>query len=539
MKRDFLSLGLALSAAFVQTGELIAANMPQDSWSYYGKKLSVPDSIQKKGIAIGGASIFVGVTTSSETTAIQKYALDGAYVSTLSTTFTDVTGMACDSSGNLYVFDRGQAELKAFDNSGSLLWSIGSAGTGQGQFSTTAATSQHAHLAIDETDKLYVLDRGNSRVQRFDKQGNFETLWGTAGTSSNQYSSPFGIAAKNGQVVVVDSPGGNRQRLQAFQTNGDYLASRGWPSESNTIIANERLAYTPDGLLSTTGAGIGISNQGPLYDQTLATVATLQRPSDLATNSTNRLGAAFTPSGDLWMINGGEVRLLERRYASTDNPVVRTALPQPEVIKVAQRPASTLLDIDFKVNDPDSATVDVAALAFVNGTDTLADVLRISTLVEGTDVNIGPGQATNTSKRITWNAAADWSSEFGEVQVEILAKDQRNLLGVHWITVPANGGTPAFQASAKPLDDPALLSLWYWLIAKGDPEIVLVNGEVKAVGGALDGQTLASGITTTSEGRLFLNARLGVRAITTGELTSLQSGNYGFASSNTLTVVKP
>ena len=60
-------------------------------------------------------------------------------------------------------------------------------------------------------------------------------------------------------------------------------------------------------------------------------------------------------------------------------------------ISTAQRPASTLLDIDYQVIDPDSATVETAALAFVNGGDSLANVLRLTTLVEGTAANVGAG----------------------------------------------------------------------------------------------------------------------------------------------------
>lgn len=518
--------------------------MPQDTWSYYGKKLAVPDTIQKKGIAASSDAVYVGVTTGTSsftTTSIQKYSAAGAYLSTFSTTFTDVTGMACDSAGNLYVFDRGQTTLNAFDASGTLLWTKGSAGNGQGQFSVVSATSQHAHLAIDENDRIYVLDRGNSRVQVYDNLGNWLRMWGGAGTAAGKFLSPFGIAARNGRLVAVDTLSGvpPRSRIQQFTTTGVYLSAIGNSTEPGAILRIEadRFSFSPDGLLATT-SGFGLPST-PLFDSSLTSVGQLPLPTGISTTTTTRLGATFTPSGDFWCILGAQVWLQERRYASTDNPITRNALPLPQVTAVSQRAASTLLDIDFKVIDTDASTVEVAALGFVNGGDTLADVLRLSTLVEGTASNVGPGQPTNVAKRLTWNAAADWSSSFGEIQVEILAKDQRDLLGTHWITVPASGGVPVFQASAKPVADEDLLSIWYWLIAKGDSAIALVNGEVKGVGGTYDMQILASGAATTLQGRAFLYARLGVRAITTGELASLQSGNYGFSSSSTDTVVKP
>lgn len=529
--------GPVLLSLILPLGNLIGAVMPQDTWTHYGKKLQVPDAIQKKGVAASNNAIYVGVspdTITTATTSIQKYAVDGTFASTLPATFTDVTGMACDTTGNLYVFDRGQASLKAYNPSGTLLWSSGSPGNGPGQFSTTASAYwQSTALAVDESNRIHVLDVGNSRVHVFDANGNFVNQWGTPGTSGGQLQAPFGIAARNGSVVVVDTPSGNRQRLQKFTESGDFLQSVGWPTLPNFVITNERFALSPDGLLFVGTSGVGnVSN--PLYDLSLTKLGNV--PISIPGGIGTRLGATFTPSGDIWSVSGANVLCFERRHSSTDNPLVRNAIPQPEVTRVAQRAASTLLDIDYCVHDTDSATVDVAALAFVDGEDTLAKVLKLSTLVEGTAANVGPGQATNVTKRLTWNATTDWTTQFGEVQIEVLAKDQRDLLGIHWITVP---GTTSFVASAKPVEDADLLSLWYWLIAKSDPAISLVSGSVKGVGGAYNGQTLANGTTTTAAGRQFLYERLGVRAITAGELTTLQAGNYGFSSSSASTVVRP
>jgi hypothetical protein len=447
--------------------------------------------------------------------------------------------MACDASGNLYVFDRAAASLKSFDSDGDLRWSKGATGSAQEQFSAGTLTSQHGHLAIDANNKLYVLDQGNARIQVFDHQGNFLSMWGSQGTGAGQFQAAFGIAAGNGHVIVVDSPVGNRQRLQLFTDAGVFVKSVGSPATANFIIQNERFAYSPDGLFTAVSSGIGTTNQGPLYDQSLEVVGFLPRPTQILGVPNGRFGGAFLRSGDFCAVNGADVWLMERRHSSTDNPVVRNILPQPEVIRSVQRPASTLVDIDYKVIDPDSATVEVAALAFVNGGNSLADLLRVATLVEGTAAHVGPGQVPNEVKRLTWNAAADWSTEFGEVQLEILAKDQRDLLGIHSITVPASGQTASFEASARPVEDTDLLSIWYWLIATGDPEVALISGEVRGVGGTYDGQVLASGTITSAQGRSYLYARLGVREITTQELTSLQSGNYGFSSSSTRTVVRP
>jgi len=93
--------------------------------------------------------------------------------------------------------------------------------------------------------------------------------------------------------------------------------------------------------------------------------------------------------------------------------------PTPVVIQAVQRPGTTYMDVDYRVNDPDDATVQTAALGFVNGGTVLSSVLKLNTLVEGTAANIGSNTPANTQKRLTWNVAADWNTNFGNVQVEI------------------------------------------------------------------------------------------------------------------------
>src|SRR5262245_23940989 len=87
--------------------------------------------------------------------------------------------------------------------------------------------------------------------------------------------------------------------------------------------------------------------------------------------------------------------------------------PTPVVIQAVQRPGTTFMDIDYRVNDPDDDTVQTAALAFVNGGTNLSNIIKITTLVEGTAANIGSNTPANTTLRLTWNVAADWNTNFG------------------------------------------------------------------------------------------------------------------------------
>ena len=212
--------------------------------------------------------------------------------------------------------------------------------------------------------------------------------------------------------------------------------------------------------------------------------------------------------------------------------------PTAVILSAVQRPGTTFMDIDFRVNDPDDATVETAALGFVNGGTSFPDIVKISTLVEGTAAHLGSNTPANTTLRLTWNVAADWNTNFGQVQVEILAKDSRALLPFHWITLPASGTNPAVTINDRGIYDADLLPIWYWLIAKSDPGLQLVNGQVLGVGGDYNSLVLATGTATVAFGREFLWERLDIRYVTGGELTRARSGRYGFQSADGYSIAK-
>lgn len=206
--------------------------------------------------------------------------------------------------------------------------------------------------------------------------------------------------------------------------------------------------------------------------------------------------------------------------------------PTPMVLSAAQRPGTTFMDVDFRVNDPDDATVEVYALGFVNGGTNLSEIIKVSTLEEGTAANLGANVPANTNLHLTWNVGADWNTNFGNVQVEILAKDGRGLLPFHWITIPANGANPAITVSEKNLTDTNFLALWYWLLATNHPGIVLSNGIIYGTTGDYAGKHLAQGTNTAAFGRDFLCQHLDIRNLSGGEPNRIGAGRFGLASTS-------
>jgi hypothetical protein len=120
----------------------------------------------------------------------------------------------------------------------------------------------------------------------------------------------------------------------------------------------------------------------------------------------------------------------------------------------------------------------VEAVAFNAGQNTLDDLILVKNFAEGTGANIGTNIPTGTTRRLTWDIAKDWGSDFGQLQMEVLAKDNRDLLNLDFIQMPAVGGDPLLKISRTPLMDSDFLSVWYWLLAAEDPGIKLTYGKV-------------------------------------------------------------
>jgi 6-bladed beta-propeller/NHL repeat len=129
------------------------------------------------------------------------------------------TYLAVDASNNLYVNDRSNDRVLKFDAVGAYLSQWGSSGTGNGQFLSPTG------IAVDSSNNNYVLDNSNDRVEKFDGNGNFITAWGSAGSGHGQFNGPLGIAADSSNNVYVSDRG--NYRIEKFDSNGHFIITWG------------------------------------------------------------------------------------------------------------------------------------------------------------------------------------------------------------------------------------------------------------------------------------------------------------------------
>lgn len=151
------------------------------------------------------------------------------------------TGVAQDSSGNIYVADSQNLRVQKFSNTGTHLMNIGTGGSGTGQFNTPS------RIAINPANgDIYVTDSSRNKVLVFNSSGVFQFEFGGTGSGNGQLSGPTGIVIANGGVFVVDT--GNN-RFTAWQLNGTWFTSSGsFGSAFGQLNGPSGVTTIPDGL---------------------------------------------------------------------------------------------------------------------------------------------------------------------------------------------------------------------------------------------------------------------------------------------------
>jgi NHL repeat len=123
--------------------------------------------------------------------------------------------------GNVWVSSEYDATFWIIDPKGKYLGSWGSPGTGDGQFNFLGTGGGYGGVAFDPDGTFYVIDTGNHRVQKFDKDRHFVKAWGSFGTDNGQFATPGWIASDGrGHIWVADA---DRLDVQEFSSDGAYL----------------------------------------------------------------------------------------------------------------------------------------------------------------------------------------------------------------------------------------------------------------------------------------------------------------------------
>ncbi len=205
----------------------------------------------------------------------------------------ETSGVAVNSKGHIFLFQRTKPMLAEYDQNGNFVQ-----GLGEGLFS-------HPHgLRIDADDNLWTTDDGSHLVLKLDPSGNVLLVLGRINTGAEAdwlFNKPADVAfGKNGDIYVADGYGNSR--VVKFDRNGNYLKSWG---KYGSGIGEFNLPHT-----------VAIDRDGRVYvgDRENQRIQIFDSDGNFLRQWTGigyPYGLVITPDQHVWMTDGGYDRIVE------------------------------------------------------------------------------------------------------------------------------------------------------------------------------------------------------------------------------------
>ncbi|MGC1323956.1 MAG: SBBP repeat-containing protein [Candidatus Udaeobacter sp.] len=169
------------------------------------------------GITVdGNGNVLVADTGNGR---IEKFSPSGAFLSAIGTKgaghgqLGDPNGIAIDRSGNIYVAEASNHRVQKLASDGTFIaeWK----GPSPGFYGPR-------RIAIGPDGSIYVVDQGHNRIARLSPGGKVLAIWGSKGSDDGKFDDPTSVAVDpaTNKVYVADPI---NRRIQIFDSNGKFL----------------------------------------------------------------------------------------------------------------------------------------------------------------------------------------------------------------------------------------------------------------------------------------------------------------------------
>jgi DNA-binding beta-propeller fold protein YncE len=158
--------------------------------------------------------------------------------------FKGPVSIATDAEGDIWVSDNGNNRVEEFSSEHVFIRSVGSKGTGEGQFEAPWGVAVNAKAGL-----LYISDQGNHRIDVFGTSGRYVTSFGAG--KGPAFGTLAGVAVdESGNVWVCDY---SNNRIDEFSETGEY--------ESTIAPEGAHALNGPTGI-ALSGGNPYVTNQG-------------------------------------------------------------------------------------------------------------------------------------------------------------------------------------------------------------------------------------------------------------------------------------
>ena len=151
---------------------------------------------------------------------LAEYDAEGNYMRSLGEgLFTHPHGLRIDSEDNLWTTDDGSHVVLKLSPAGRVLLVLGRRGVAA---ESDWLFNQPTDVAFGKHGEIYVSDGyGNSRIVKFDRDGKFIKAWGKYGTGPGEFNLPHSVVVDDQETVYVADR--ENQRIQIFDADGKFL----------------------------------------------------------------------------------------------------------------------------------------------------------------------------------------------------------------------------------------------------------------------------------------------------------------------------
>jgi sugar lactone lactonase YvrE len=180
-------------------------------------------------------------------------------------------GVALDGKGDLYIADEGNSVIRKVNASGTITTVAGNntvGYSGDNGLATSASLYAPSGVAVDSSGNLYIADAGNNRIREVAAATGIITT--IAGTGTAGYSGDNGAAVSatlNKPSAVLEGSTGN---LYVLDTGNDVVRLVNTTGTITTIAGNGNAGYSGDNGPATSATlhspyGLNIDSSGNLY----------------------------------------------------------------------------------------------------------------------------------------------------------------------------------------------------------------------------------------------------------------------------------
>ncbi|HEV2975127.1 MAG TPA: SMP-30/gluconolactonase/LRE family protein [Solirubrobacteraceae bacterium] len=239
---------------------------------------------------------------------IEELSSAGAFIAKFGTsgsgTLKEPTGDAIDSSGDVWVSDWGHNRLVEFNSEGNFIREAGSSGSGSGQINGPGG------LVVSEAS-VFVADYYNNRIDQFSSTGASLGQFGSKGSGAGQFNGPYAVIANpsTGALYVADT---YNHRIQELSPAGRFL------TEWQTWGSSHQLS-NPTGLAVGAAGKLYVSdlsgNQVSTWTPPEAGAAHLGYASQIGSKGSGNgqlstpINTAIDGEGNIWVTDCGNDRV--------------------------------------------------------------------------------------------------------------------------------------------------------------------------------------------------------------------------------------